>query len=79
MAGPQRSIAAPRAAASTEGETDHFWYRLAPADPYIDSQRENKAFGFRGREDFSVGRQRSELVSQRGVSRAQKTSRSVAS
>jgi hypothetical protein len=26
--------------------TDHFWYRLQPADPYIDSQRDNKAFGF---------------------------------
>ncbi len=26
--------------------TDHFWYRLAPEGPYIDSQRENKAFGF---------------------------------
>jgi hypothetical protein len=32
---------------SMEGETKHFWYRLAPADPYIDSQRDNKAFGFR--------------------------------
>jgi len=27
-------------------ETDHFWFRLAPEGPYIDSQRENKAFGF---------------------------------
>ncbi len=26
-------------------ETDHFWYRLAPEWPYIDSQRDNKAFG----------------------------------
>ena len=27
-------------------ETEHFYYRLAPADgPYIDSQRGNKAFG----------------------------------
>ena len=25
---------------------DHFWYRLAPEGPYIDSQRKNKAFGF---------------------------------
>ena len=32
-----------------EGETAHFWYRLAPADPYIDSQRDNKTFGFRDR------------------------------
>lgn len=31
------------------GETDQFHYRLAPADgPYIDSQRGNRAFGFRG-------------------------------
>ena len=29
-----------------EGETKHFWYRLAPTHPYVDSQRENKAFGF---------------------------------
>ena len=47
MAAGQRSKAAPAAAASKSGETDHFWYRLAPADPYIDSQRDNKAFAFR--------------------------------
>ena len=35
-------IAAPSDAASNE----HFWYRLAPEGPYIDSQRDNKAFGF---------------------------------
>ena len=29
-----------------EGETDHFYYRLAPSSPYIDSQRDNKAFGY---------------------------------
>ncbi len=29
-------------------ETDHFWYKLAPADgPYLDTQRDHKAFGFR--------------------------------
>lgn len=28
------------------GETDHFYYRLAAAGPYVDSQRENRAFGF---------------------------------
>ena len=29
-------------------ETEHFWYKLAPADgPYIDSQRGSRAFGFR--------------------------------
>ena len=27
-------------------ENDHFWFRLAPDGPYIDSQRDNKAFGF---------------------------------
>lgn len=32
--------------AAPVGETDHFWYRLAPEGPYIDSQRDNKAFGF---------------------------------
>src|SRR5687768_10197267 len=34
------------AAPGTIRETDHFWCRLAPEGPYIDSQRENKAFGF---------------------------------
>jgi len=33
-------------AASVTRETEHFWCRLAPEGPYIDSQRENKAFGF---------------------------------
>ena len=28
------------------GETDHFWYRLDQGGPYIDSQRESKAFAF---------------------------------
>src|SRR3954463_5239464 len=28
------------------GENEHFWYRLAPDGPYIDSHRDNKAFGF---------------------------------
>jgi hypothetical protein len=28
------------------GETDHFWYRLQPEGVYIDSQRDNKAFGY---------------------------------
>jgi len=26
--------------------TEHFWYHLQPEGPYIDSQRDNKAFGF---------------------------------
>ncbi|QEG41710.1 beta propeller repeat protein [Roseimaritima ulvae] len=34
------------APANTTGETEHFWYRLAPEGPYIDSQRDNQAFGF---------------------------------
>ncbi|MDE0818660.1 MAG: hypothetical protein OSA92_13425, partial [Pirellulaceae bacterium] len=46
MTAVERSNAAPASAASSEGETDHFWYRLAAADPYIDSQRDHKAFGF---------------------------------
>ncbi len=45
-AGNHRASAAPSTAARTKGETDHFWYRLAPLGPYIDSQRDNKAFGF---------------------------------
>jgi hypothetical protein len=28
------------------GETNHFWYRLQPAGVYIDSQCQNKAFGY---------------------------------
>ena len=36
------SVVAP----SDGSSTDHFWYRLQPAGPYIDSQRDNKAFGF---------------------------------
>ena len=32
--------------ASNVASTDHFWYRLQPEGPYIDSQRDNKAFGF---------------------------------
>src|SRR5262245_61341663 len=35
-----------RAEGAAIRETDHFWFRLAPEGPYIDSQRENKAFGF---------------------------------
>lgn len=35
-----------QAAVNDEGSTDHFWYRLASADPYVDSQRDNRAFGF---------------------------------
>lgn len=31
---------------------DHFWYRLQPEGPYIDSQRNNKAFGFNDKSIF---------------------------
>src|SRR5688500_10789915 len=33
-------------AATAIRETDHFWFRLAPEGAYIDSQRDNRAFGF---------------------------------
>ncbi|MCB1063296.1 MAG: hypothetical protein KDN20_10300, partial [Verrucomicrobiae bacterium] len=36
------------APAGVIGETEHFWYRLAPSDgPWIDSQRGSRAFGIR--------------------------------
>ncbi len=38
-------LASFRAAPITR-ETEHFWCRLAPEGPYIDSQRDHKAFGF---------------------------------
>ena len=34
------------------GETDHFYYRLASAGPYVDSQRGNRAFGFSEKKVF---------------------------
>ena len=34
------------AAPAIAGETKHFFYRGAPEGPYIDTQRDNKAFGF---------------------------------
>jgi len=46
LSGGRRVRAAPSTSAAEVGETDHFWYRLAPDGPYVDSQRENKAFGF---------------------------------
>jgi len=36
----------PITASSNLGETEHFWYRLQVPGPYIDSQRDHKAFGF---------------------------------
>ncbi|MCH2115071.1 MAG: twin-arginine translocation signal domain-containing protein [Pirellulales bacterium] len=44
--GSRQSNAAPLPRAIAEGATDHFWYRFAPVGPYIDSQRDNLAFGF---------------------------------
>jgi len=35
-----------RAAGAAIRENEHFWFRGAPEGPYIDSQRDNKAFGF---------------------------------
>ena len=46
LAGASTRAADPIAAPSDFPSTDHFWYRLQPAGPYIDSQRDNKAFGF---------------------------------
>jgi len=40
------------AVSSNTASTDHFWYRPQPAGPYIDSQRDNKAFGFTDRTIF---------------------------
>jgi len=37
---------APTVARSGFPSTDHFWYRAQPGGPYVDSQRDNKAFGF---------------------------------
>ncbi len=41
-----RLAAAPIANPSTVRSTDHFWYRLQTEGPHIESQRDNKAFGF---------------------------------
>jgi hypothetical protein len=35
-----------QAASIKAGENEHFWYRLAPEGPYVDSQRDGKAFGY---------------------------------
>src|SRR4051812_37362456 len=45
-AGGLFSVRLPKLHAGITGENDHFWYRGAPDGPYIDSQRENRAFGF---------------------------------
>ena len=38
--------AEPTGTPSKVPSTDHFWYRPQPAGPFIDSQRDSKAFGF---------------------------------
>lgn len=44
------------APSGTTGETDHFHYRLAPADgPWIDTQRGDRAFGFRDTKIYLSG------------------------
>ena len=44
--------AAPTTSTTEYPSTAHFWYRLQPAGPYMDSQRDNKAFGFGGGKVF---------------------------
>ena len=46
LPGARGLVAKPTAAPSKFPSTDHFWYRPRPAGPFIDSQRDNKAFGF---------------------------------
>jgi hypothetical protein len=46
LPGAQRALAAPPGSQADVAETEHFWYRPQPEGPYIDSQRDNKAFGF---------------------------------
>ncbi len=45
LVGQSGQAAEPDPAQGKISATDHFWYRLQPAGPYIDSQRDNKAFG----------------------------------
>ena len=52
MAGARWLGAKPTVTPSEFPSTDHFWYRPQPEGPYIDSQRDNKAFGFRERKVF---------------------------
>ena len=46
-AGGMMMVGARKLSAATDEfpSNDHFWYRPQPAGPYIDSQRDNKAFG----------------------------------
>jgi len=44
--GTRKLFAAPANASSEFPSTEHFWYRPQPAGLFVDSQRDNKAFGF---------------------------------
>lgn len=46
MLGVRRSLAGRPAGANDDASTEHFWYRQQPEGPYIDSQRDRRAFGF---------------------------------
>jgi len=46
MTGAVASRADSAAPPSNIASTDHFWYRPQPAGMFVDSQRDNKAFGF---------------------------------
>jgi len=46
MPGARSLGADPSDTPSNFPSTDHFWYRPQPAGPYLDSQRDDKAFGF---------------------------------
>ena len=46
MADARGLRAVPTVASSKFPSTNHFWYRRQPAGPSIDSQRDNRAFGF---------------------------------
>ncbi len=47
LARPARAVLL-KGAPGEIGETPHFQYYLAPEGPYIDSQRDDRAFGFKG-------------------------------
>ena len=59
--------------AATEGETFHFHYRLAPAGPYIDSERGNQALDvsedkiLRSEDNGKTGRRKAALRSARHI------------
>jgi len=55
MPGKIRPDAEPIESPSRFPSTDHFWYRPQPAGPFIDSQRDNKAFGYTDGKVFLSG------------------------